>query len=145
MGNFFKEVRKLFAQLEGVKNYPLSIRGKNILSILAHQPVKDVRYIKKRLSFVEKDHIHLTEAGFRIHIKDKKRTVIDPITGKKEHFFLEIIFNGEDLILRWPTGHRVLNFEELGEDVYKEFDLFLKNLFVNYPPEKESYMRKFVN
>ncbi len=144
MGNFFKDLRKLYLSLEKVKNNRFVERGKNIISVLAHQPLKDIKAINKRESYIEKNLEVFPEGGFRIHLRDKKTKYIDFLTGKKESLYLEIIFNGDEVILRWPMGHKVLDFErEREEKIYKELDLFLKNLFIYKPPEKELLERRY--
>ena len=138
MGNFFKDLRKCYLSLEKTQKNEFVERGKNIISILSHQPLKDIKAVNKKESFIEKNFQTLPEAGFRIHLRDKKRKFTDPFTGKKESFFLEIIFNGEEIILRWPMGHKIFDFEKKGEkEIYKELDMFLRHLFTYDSPEKE--------
>ncbi len=144
MGNFFKDLRKLYLSLEKVENNRFVERGKNIISILSHQPLKDIKAINKRESYIERNLEVFPEGSFRIHLRDKKTKYIDFLTGKKESLYLEIIFNGDEVILRWPMGHKVLDFErEKEEKIYKELDLFLKNLFIYKPPEKELLERRY--
>ncbi len=144
MGNFFKDLRKLYLLLEKTENKKTVERGKNIISILSHQPLKDIKAVNKKESFIEKYIETLSEGGFRIHIRNKKIKHPDLITGKKENFFLEIIFNGEEIILRWPMGYKILDFErEEEEHIYSELRKFLRSLFIYNPPEKEFIERNY--
>ncbi len=140
MGNFFKDVRKLYISLENSQNHIFAKRGKNILSILSHLPMKKAKCINKKLSFVERERKDLLEEAFRIHIRDKRRKYQDLFSYEKKNFFLEIIFSGEEVILRWPTGQRVFSYEEMPEDkILKEVDNLLKKMIIDHylPPEKE--------
>ncbi len=145
MGNFFKELRKLFASFEGLENSIYVKRGKDILSLLSHTPLKKVKSIDKKHSFVEKLRISLLEEGFRIHIRDRRKKFIDPITGKKENFYFEITYTGEEVILKTPFKYRLLSFEENPQKVLNEIDTFLKGfLFTDeIAPEKEHFQRFF--
>jgi len=151
MGSFFKDVRKLFISLENSKNHTYAKRGKNILSVLSHLPTKKAKSISKRASFVERNENSLLEEAFRIHIRDRKKRYRDPFSGKEELFFIELIYSGDDIVVRWPTGYRVFDLEEIPEKkIIKDIDGLLRKMItdIELPPEKELFSlqyRKYIS
>ena len=120
MGNFFRDLRKLYKSLEELKKEKgestYAKRGERLIALLGSFPLKELKKIDKKKSFIEKLRENLLESGFRIHIRNKKVKLFDPLTGKSENFFVEIVFNGEEVIIKWHSGIKVFAFEEMGED-----------------------------
>ncbi len=145
MGNFFRDLRKLYRSLEDLEKHQgenvYIRRGKNILSVLSHIPFKELKNVSKKESFIERFRNSLFEEGFRIHIRNKKIKVVDFLSKRKENFFTEVVYTGESIIVKWPNGFKEFDFEkEKEEEILREFSNFLekflsKNLFYS-PPEK---------
>ncbi|RMD45872.1 MAG: hypothetical protein D6831_02805 [Aquificota bacterium] len=156
MGNFFRDLKKLYRSLETLEKQQgenvYIKRGKGILSILSHIPFKELKSVSKKESFIERFRNSLFEEGFRIHIRNKRIKVVDFLSKKKENFYTEIIYSGENIIVKWPNGFKEFDFEMGKEEkILKEFSDFLekflsRNLFYS-PPEKISVndLRKFLS